>query len=109
MSPTMGIEASQHGGSNVLFSARFAATRGMRIEQIFLVFLDLLRREDDFGKLSDCGVHAVHNFLRCDLALQQCAALVDARYRIRMQFNWVSVACNCSNSLDGQRMSVQNG
>jgi hypothetical protein len=79
----------------------------MGVEQVSLELFDLFGSERDLRKFANSGVDAVHDFVGQDLALEQAAALVDARACVGVQLDRLAMAGDRSDILNLQRMPVQ--
>ncbi len=68
--------------------------------EVLLEVLDLVVREHHLRELSDSGVHAVHDLVRVDLALEHRPAVADALLRLRRELDLFTTPSDCDDVLD---------
>ena len=81
------VDAAGHRGAHVLDRGRLADARRVIVDQVTLELQHLLVGQDDFGKLADAGVGAIHDLARFEFLLQHGAAHLDALQRFGREFH----------------------
>ncbi len=72
------IDASGHGGAHVFDGRRIANSGGVVVDQVALELFYLLVIQHDFGKFTDPGIGAIHDFTGFYFFFQHSPAGVDA-------------------------------
>ncbi len=100
-------DPAEDGRPDDLLGHGLAVARGVAVDEIALVFLDLVLGQDDIGQLADAGVDPVHDLVLLDLILEQGPALFDAFLGRRIDGDGQAVAGHFDDGLDGQTGSGQ--
>jgi hypothetical protein len=106
MAVAVTADPAQHGRPDYFNRKRLPIAGGMTVYNIFLVLFDLLRRQDDFGKLTDTGVDSVHDLLLLDLVLKQGAALIDPLSSPGVELDFLVLPGDLDDLLNSQIMTV---
>ncbi len=102
----MAADPAEHGRPDDIDGEGFPVACSMAVDDIPLVLFDLFGRQDDFGKLTDSRVDAVHDLPLLDLVLEQGAALLDPFLGLKVKLDFLVQPGDLDDFLDGQVMSV---
>ena len=108
MAVAVDADAAEDGRPDDVLGQRLPVAGGMAVDEIALVFLDLVLGEDDAGQLADAGVDAVHDLSFLDLVFEHGPALFDALPGLGGKGDGFVGSGDPDDILDGQVLSVQD-
>jgi len=78
----MHVDSTEHAGAHVFDGTRVSDPSRVVVDEVLLKLLHLVIREHHLSQLTNASVHAIHDFVRINLALQHRSARANAVQRV---------------------------